>query len=144
MNDKERLEMIKHYLESREEYGGDILDHSDTYWLIEQAEKVERLVKENKQYRKVLKFYANEENYEAWEEYENATGHFNNVDFDSGDKARNSLEGKNKKHNIENFNKVATLCSKCKQEMTVWANYEDRNKKFTCDECNGLKKLLLV
>lgn len=37
------------------------------------------------------------------------------------------------------FNKVLTLCSKRKGEMTVLAKYEDKNKKFTCDKCKGLK-----
>jgi hypothetical protein len=51
MNDKDRLEMIKQYLESRKEYGGDVLDHGDTYWLIE---TIEHLQKENERYRGVL------------------------------------------------------------------------------------------
>jgi hypothetical protein len=45
-----------------------------------------------KRYEEALKFYADDENYEAWSEYEDATGYFNNVDFDSGDKAKNALE----------------------------------------------------
>lgn len=60
-------------------------EHTD--WLIKQAEKAQR-------YEKALMFYANEENYEAWSEYEDATSYFNNVDFDSGDTARNALENK--------------------------------------------------
>ncbi len=35
------------------------------------------------------------------------------------------------------FNKVLTLCSDCKQEITVKANYENRNKKFKCEKCSN-------
>lgn len=36
---------------------------------------------------------------------------------------------------MRKFDKVLTVCSKCKVAMTVEANYEDRNKKYTCDNC---------
>jgi phosphopantothenoylcysteine synthetase/decarboxylase len=47
MTDKERLEMIKHDFEERGQYGG-FIDDYDTQWLIEQAEKVVELERENK------------------------------------------------------------------------------------------------
>lgn len=57
-----------------------------------------KMVDKVKRYEEALKFYANDENYEAWSEYEDATGYFNNVDFDSGDKAKDALgENANKK-----------------------------------------------
>lgn len=39
----------------------------------------------------ILKFYGNKDNYEPWEEYEDATGFFHNVDFDRGAYARKVL-----------------------------------------------------
>jgi chromosome segregation ATPase len=54
----------------------------------------QRLLEKLERYTEVLEFYAENENYEAWDEYKDATGYFNNVDFDSGDKAKNALGDK--------------------------------------------------
>lgn len=35
----------------------------------------------------------------------------------------------------EYFNKVLTLCSLCKKEITVKSKYENRNKQYLCKEC---------
>ncbi|MDP4105307.1 MAG: hypothetical protein Q8935_10150 [Bacillota bacterium] len=57
MTDKERLEMIKHDFEERSQYGG-FLDDNDTNWLIEQAEKVEELTKDNRSLNMEIGSYA--------------------------------------------------------------------------------------
>lgn len=38
---------------------------------------------------------------------------------------------------MEKFDKVLTLCSECKKNITVKSSYEDRNKKYKCDECSN-------
>lgn len=35
------------------------------------------------------------------------------------------------------IDKVLTLCSECRKEITVKASYADRNKKFKCEKCRG-------
>jgi uncharacterized CHY-type Zn-finger protein len=36
---------------------------------------------------------------------------------------------------MNTFDKVSTICTKCKKEMTVKVEY--KNKKHTCDKCKG-------
>lgn len=35
------------------------------------------------------------------------------------------------------FDKVLTICSKCKKHITVKCDYKDRNKEYTCKECSN-------
>ena len=35
------------------------------------------------------------------------------------------------------FDKVLTLCDKCRKEITVKSTYEDRNNKYHCEECKS-------
>ncbi len=79
-----------------------IRSHSD--WLIEQTERVQglehenrvyselldMLVQQNKRYREVLEFYANENNYEIWNSMAVRGPEINR---DKGYKARKALEG---------------------------------------------------
>lgn len=34
------------------------------------------------------------------------------------------------------FDKVLTICSKCKKHITVECDYKNRNKEYTCKECS--------
>lgn len=53
---------------------------------------VDKLIKQNEQYEKSLKFYADKENYEEWDGVTDLYEYIHNVDFDGGDKARITLE----------------------------------------------------
>jgi hypothetical protein len=73
----------------------------DLKWLIEQTEKLEKelsvfniqgMKEKIARYEKALKFYANKENYEEWNEDLGLTEYIHSVDFDGGDTARKSLE----------------------------------------------------
>lgn len=60
-------------------------------WLIEQAKKVEELEKQNNQYKEALEFYADQVNYELWEDADSVVSYVNNIDFDEGSMAREAL-----------------------------------------------------
>jgi hypothetical protein len=81
MSDK--LQEIKDYCKHYDYL--DYVNLKDLNWLIEQAEKVER-------YEKALKFYADKENYEEWNEDLGLTEYIHNADFDGGDIAREALD----------------------------------------------------
>lgn len=87
-----RLKEIKaqHEHGKKTDFFGQTLHPKDIDWLIEQAEKVER-------YEIALKFYANKESHELWDEAEKAdlTEFINDIDFDGGDRAKKALELKN-------------------------------------------------
>ena len=99
---------------------GDI-DDKAFYWLIQQAERVEllerenkalndilttlekqdiiklldqnvRLIKQNKRYREALEFYADKENYKLEHFDPNLDDYMSTVDYDEGIKARKALE----------------------------------------------------
>jgi uncharacterized membrane-anchored protein YjiN (DUF445 family) len=119
---KSRLKELKDNHEFRKGEGWELTTLSeDIDWLIEQAEKIERyekevvklnslinqswgknarcLVKDWKEqqekiedYVNALKFYADKENYEEWNEDSDLTEYIHNVDFDGGDNARKALE----------------------------------------------------
>jgi hypothetical protein len=109
----DKLKLIKENLKNGDRFKMNI-GRFDVEWLIDQAEKVEQLEKEIenlKQYKKVLmensvvrsetiekyekalRFYANKENYELWDEAEkaNLTEFVNNLDMDKGETARKAL-----------------------------------------------------
>lgn len=58
----------------------------------EQQEKIIDLELENAKLKEALKFYANKENYEEWNEDLGLTEYIHAIDFDGGDTARKALE----------------------------------------------------
>ena len=56
---------------------------------------IEKQQKQIERYEKALKFYANKENYEQWNEDLVLTEYIHNVDFDGGDTAKRALDVKN-------------------------------------------------
>jgi hypothetical protein len=90
---KDKLDRIKECLTEINE-----AQFHESVWceIDDMVKLVPELIYQYEKYEKALKFYAEKENYEAWEEYEDATGFFNNVDCDGGDKARSMLEKEGK------------------------------------------------
>lgn len=121
MTNKERLDAIKgramfNQLAKRT---GEIthslvtLDEEDYDWLIEQAERVQELEetvedyktvnkelhqrgrkvrKQNKRYREALEFYADRDNYKLEHFDPNINDYMSTVDYDEGQKARQTIE----------------------------------------------------
>ncbi|PAV30337.1 hypothetical protein CIL05_07655 [Virgibacillus profundi] len=98
-----RMEEIKERFKS--------VGDGDINWLIQQTEhvkelerrisfdekfysgKIKELLAKKIHYKQALEFYADEENYELWGDFDGLNEHIHNVDFDKGDKARQTLKG---------------------------------------------------
>ena len=96
MIDKKRLEEAKLMakmlrVETRlpHDFPFDLVD-----WLVEQAERVQELEKQNKRYEQALEFYADEETYETkFATYtDKIYDPFTLIELDEGKKARQALE----------------------------------------------------
>lgn len=87
-----RLAEIKSNIEYNRFGSKIILTESEYNYLIQQAERVQELEKQNKQYKQALEFYADRENYEP-DHYDPDTHDYTSIiDHDKGATARKALK----------------------------------------------------